>query len=72
MTQIVLTPNQVKVVLGSTGHVEIFDPQGKLLGYLTSGVSSKDLAIARQRLASGEPGFTFDEVMTRLHSLEAK
>lgn len=69
MPQIVLTAEQANVFLASREKVEVCDPQGKRLGYLSHGMSQNDLEIARQRLASNEPCLAFKQVMAKLQSL---
>ena len=69
MPRIVLTAEQASDCLAATDRIEICDPQGKRLGYLARGVSAQDLEIARQRLTSNEPCYTFEQVMAKLQSL---
>jgi len=69
---IVVDSAQAKIISQATGTVEIRDPQGKHLGYVAHGFTDEDVAIARQRQASGEPRHTTEQVIDRLRSLEQK
>ncbi len=70
MVQIVVTPDQARVIAGSTEKIEFVDAEGNRLGFFTRPVSSEEIAIARQRAASDEPRRSTQEVLDRLQSLE--
>ncbi|NUQ61355.1 MAG: hypothetical protein HUU20_02635 [Pirellulales bacterium] len=61
---------QARLILETTGTVEIRDRQGRHLGYVAHGFSDEDLAIAKQRLVSNEPRYTTREVMEHLKAME--
>jgi hypothetical protein len=69
---IILNDEQAKVILESTGCVEIRDSSGKHLGFVAQGFSSEDVAIAQQRLSSDEPRHTTRQVLDHLQSLDEK
>ena len=69
---IVVDDQQAKIIAEATHGVEIRDRNGKHLGYVAHGFTEEDLAIARHRLASGEPRRTTREVLDRLPSLEQR
>jgi len=69
MLHIVVDDQQAKLISEATESVEIRDPRGKHLGYVAHGFTDEDIAIARQRIASGEPRSTTKEVLDHLRSL---
>lgn len=69
---IVVDDRQAKIIAETTACVEIRDRSGKHLGYVAHGFAEEDLAVARRRLASGEPRRTTREVLDHLRSLEQK
>lgn len=70
MTQIVLNDDQTQTVQAATDAVEIRDPRGNLLGYVSPPPSDAEIAEARRRLESGGPWHTTQQVMDHLQSLE--
>ncbi|HZW33280.1 MAG TPA: hypothetical protein VFF52_21360 [Isosphaeraceae bacterium] len=72
MQHIVVDDQQARLISEATEGVEIRDPRGRHLGYVAPGFTDEDLAIAKQRLASGEPRSTTREVLDHLRSLEQK
>jgi hypothetical protein len=72
VSHIVVDDLQARIILESTGNIEIRDRSGKHLGYVAHGFSNDDIAIAAQRLASSEPRFATYQVLSRLESLERK
>ncbi len=72
MVQIVVTPDQAKVLTESSDSVEIVDLQGNRLGYFSRCFLEQDVAIARERADSNEPRRTTQQVMERLQSLDPK
>ena len=69
---IVIDDQQAKIIAEATDWVEIRDRNGRHLGYVAHGFTEEDLAVARRRLASGEPRRTTREVLDRLRSLEQR
>jgi len=73
----------VKSLLGGlTGIAEIRDAEGKVLGYYTSAAERErqfyeraklhfDPLEMERRAKSNEPGYTFEQVMDHLRSLES-
>ena len=70
MKQMIVDDQQARLISEATDGVEIRDSRGRHLGYVASGFSEDDLALARQRLASDEPRHTTREVLDHLRSLE--
>jgi hypothetical protein len=72
MPHIVVDDQQAKLISEATESVEIRDPRGICLGYVTQGFTDEDIAIAKGRLASDEPRYTTQEVLEHLRTLEHK
>ncbi len=72
MQHIVVDEQQARLVSEATESIEIRDPRGRHLGYVAHGFTDEDLAIARQRLASGMPLYTTPQVLAHLRSLETR
>ena len=72
MQPIVVDDQQAKLITETKETLEIRDPQGRHIGYLAHLYTDEDIAIARQRLASGEPRYTTQEVLDHLRSLEPR
>ncbi len=70
MTQIVLNDQQWQAFQAGTGAVEIRDPQGRLLGYVSRPVDRAELEEVRRRLDSSGPWYTTQQVLDHLKSLE--
>mgnify|MGYP003396285358 CR=1 FL=1 len=70
MTYIVLDDEQARLVAETPDSIELRDRTGQHLGYVAHGFTPEDIAIAKQRQASGEPCWTTQEVLEHLHSLE--
>jgi len=70
MTQIILSADQVQVVVGASEAVELRDDQGKLLGYVARPSSDTEVTEAKRRLESDGPWHTTEEVLKHLDSLE--
>jgi hypothetical protein len=70
MVHLVLDDNQAELITRSGAAVEIRNRQGQRLGYFFPGFADEDVAVARQRLASDQPRYSFDEVQRRLDALE--
>ena len=69
MTQIILSDDQARALQAATDAVEIRDPQGNLLGYLSPPPSEAEIAEAKRRLESDGPWYTTERVMDQLKSL---
>ena len=57
MKHIVVDDQQAKLITETKETLEIRDVQGRHLGYVAHAFTDEDIAIARQRLASGEPRY---------------
>ncbi len=72
MQSIILTDEQAAAFANSTGNVEVRDPEGRHLGYLTHGFTAKEIAEAKARLAAPGPRYTTEQVLAKLQSLDQK
>ena len=72
MTHIVVSDDQARIIHGAKGSVEIRDANGNCLGLVAHGFDDEDIAIARERLASGQPRYTTNEVLKHIGTQEAK
>jgi hypothetical protein len=72
MVHIVVDDGQAKLISESSENIEIRDRNGRHLGYVAHGFTDKDVALAKQRRASGEPRFTTKQVFDHLDSLEPR
>jgi hypothetical protein len=72
MRHIVVDDQQAKLITETKDTLEIRDVQGRLLGYVAHRFTDDDIAIAKQRLASGGPRYTTQEVLDHLRSLEPR
>jgi uncharacterized membrane protein affecting hemolysin expression len=70
VAHITIDDDQARIIARATEMVELRDREGRLLGYATHGLTEEDIAVARQRLASCEPGITTQQLLGRLRSLE--
>lgn len=71
MLHITVDDEQARIISGALGNgVEILNRHGQRLGYVTHGVTEEDIAIAKQRRAENKPGYTIEQVMEHLESLE--
>ncbi|MBI1904440.1 MAG: hypothetical protein HYS13_25370 [Planctomycetia bacterium] len=70
MPHIVVDDEQAKTISESTGYVEIRDQRGRRLGYVAPGFTEDEIAEAKRRLASDDPRYTTQQVLTHLRSLE--
>lgn len=70
MIKIVLNDDQAKAVDEAAGAIELRDPQGRLVGYVSRSPSTREIAEARRRLASAGPWYTTEQVLNHLQSLE--
>ncbi len=71
MTQIVLSDEQVRSMRTGADTVEVLDPNGGLVGYLSRPPSDTAIAEATRRLKSDGPWYTTQEVRDHLDSLGA-
>jgi hypothetical protein len=72
MTQIILNDDQVQAVRQGTDPVEVCDPSGVLVGYVTRRVMAtpEEIAEAKRRAASPGPWHTTEQFLARLQALE--
>jgi hypothetical protein len=70
MNQIVLSDEQIKVVVTAISPVEVVDRHGNTLGYLPPLWTAEDLAAAREVLSSETEWFTTESVLAHLRSLD--
>ena len=70
MTQIILSADQVRVVVGASETVEVRDDQGTLLGYVVRPPGNSEVIEAKRRLESDGPWHTTEQVLKHLDSLE--
>ena len=63
---------QARIISESAESIEIRDRRGKHLGYVAHGFTDDDITIARQRMASGEPRYTTQQVLDHIGSLEQR
>lgn len=70
MVQIVMTPDQAKLLAEAKDTVEVVDLNGNRLGFFARPFSEEDVAIARERANSNEPRRSTKQVIERLKSLE--
>lgn len=69
MVELIVTSEQAKVLAEAQESVEIVDAKGNRLGFFARRFSDRDIAIARERAASAEPGLPTAAVLDRLGSL---
>ena len=70
MVQIVVTPEQAKVLADAMDSVEIVDAHGNRLGFFARPFSEQEIATARARASSDAPRSSTQQVIGRLKSLE--
>ena len=63
MVQIVVTPEQAKVLADAMDSVEIVDSHGNRLGFFARPFSEQEIAIARMRANSDAPRRSTQQVM---------
>lgn len=66
MTQIVLTPDQARLLRAGRTPVVLLAPDGRELAYVTTGFSPSEIAEAELQLDSDGPWATTAEVFDRL------
>ncbi len=72
MSQIILNNDQFQAVRQAIGNVEVLDPSGVLVGYMTRPpmATPEEIAEARRRLNTNGPWHTTAEVLRHLQALE--
>jgi hypothetical protein len=70
MIQITLNEDQATMVQKAAGTVELRDPKGRLVGYVSQPPSDRVIAEAKQRLHSNGPWYTTQQVVDHLQSLD--
>jgi len=72
MPHIVLTEDQARVVATATESVEVIDPQGRVVNFLTplDPVLAETIRECKRRLASSEPRVPSDQVCAHLRRLD--
>jgi len=69
MPHIVIDDEQARLIAESSECVEIRDQRGNCLGYLVTGFSEADVALAKERRDSDEPRWPTKDVLEHLRSL---
>lgn len=69
MPHITIDEQQVRILLESSGTIEIRDRHGNKLGYVSRSFSADEIADAKRRLASKGPWYTTEQVLNHLSSL---
>ena len=70
MSHIVVDQTQAELVAQARGLVQVRDPDGRVVGYITPAPTDEEIARARLRFGSNEPTFTTAQVLDHLRSLE--
>jgi len=70
VTKIIVDEGQARIIAQATDVVEVRDQEGRILGYVTHGFTAEDVAVAQERLLSGQPRFSTQEVLRRLKSAD--
>lgn len=71
MAHITIDEQQAKIVLEASDEIEVRDPQGNRLGFVSRSFNAAEIAEAKRRLASNGPWYTTKEVLDHLRSLGA-
>jgi hypothetical protein len=72
MSEIVLHDDQAKAFAAARDTVRLLDRKGQVLGYVSRDFSPADVAEAQRRRAKGGPGYTTQQVLDHLRSLESR
>lgn len=72
MTQLMLSPDQVRVVTGTSESIQVCSPQGEVLGIIAPRIDPAEVAEAKRRLTSSGKWYTTEQVLEHLHSLETR
>lgn len=70
MTRIFLDENQSKAIAEASDDIGLFDPNGNLLGFVTSSFTKEEIAEAKRRLSEDQPRYSTQQVLDYLASLE--
>lgn len=70
MLHIIVDDDQARLISQAAESIEIRDRGGKHLGYVAHEFTDDDIAVAKQRMTSGEARYTTQQVLDYLGSLE--
>ena len=72
MSHVVLNDQQLQVVTSTSERVEVRDLHGNVIGHIlkTPIAEQEYLAEVRRRMANPKPGYTTEQVLAHLKSLE--
>jgi hypothetical protein len=70
MPHIVVDERQAELVAQAHGLVQVRDPDGRVVGYITPAPTEEEIARAKLRFGSNEPTYTTQQVLDHLRSLE--
>ncbi len=71
MTQLILNDEQARILSQALEPVELLDNKGNVLRTVPPIWTAEDIAEAKRRIASGQPGLTTAQVLAQLRSLES-
>ncbi len=72
MPDLVLTPEQAKLMAGAAGPIAVRDTEGRLVGRLEPEWTPELIAEMKRRAAAPGPRFTGAQVQARLQALQAE
>jgi uncharacterized protein YmfQ (DUF2313 family) len=70
MTKLILTEEQVRILIEALEAVQVCDPAGRVLTTIEPGLSAGILAEVKKRAASPGPWYTGAQVQARLRALQ--
>ena len=70
MRQIILTDEQARILSNAVDEVELRDQSGNVLGYVPPAFTAADIARAKSALASNQPRYTTEQVLSYLRGLK--
>jgi hypothetical protein len=70
VVELVVTPEQAKLLAEATDSVEVVDGEGNRLDFFARLVLDRDVATASRRAATAQPGRQTAEVLDRLKKSE--
>jgi len=70
MIRVVLNNEQASVAENAAGAVELHNPQGRVIGYVSRPLRQEEIAAAKRRLESSGLWHTTQQVLTHLQTLE--
>lgn len=70
MPNVILTPEQAKIVLQALGPVTVRDPGGQVLGHIEPELAPETIAELKRRACSSGPFYTGEQVQARLLALQ--